>query len=633
MSSRLSDITPAQPSLSGFDSIKSSLRGFKYILLIAILGFCALVFGIAHSSDNDTSRDYPESLFEHRNPYGETSQYKSVYDDYSQLSDKYRNLSIDYLVRKTDTCIRNNNIEEGMMYLRVAISRDYESLDDNGKCTMALAYSNLGYLWLSEYQNPMQAYPLLIRGVEITRDLWPHEDVQKIAPALFDNMAKMYMVFDDIPRAMTFYRKSFDISIRTQFNEAVINSFVNLTHCAWLSDSLASIDSERAKFRNYKDSYLWLTDYAKTLERAAQRYRDKDYAGSLALLDSALKSLDVEIFEQRYVSMNRLIAASTALKGNDMKGAARSLAMADSMIMRYKINDMTDNLYRLEAEYARRQGDDKAATAKMLSALASQDSLFSLQKYGMVLDLQSAWEAAGHDRRLAVAEAETARHRTTIFFLIILAVTVVVASIWIFMKNLKLKESNRELFRKNIELMNMESGAHEAPIPVPAPSDPISLDEGEGREMDETGSPVNPIDTIIPDNYDSSTAPSNLRAVYDKVRGYMTTSDDVYDAEFTIDNVSASTGIRAKLISQAIKSVTGKNFSVYLAEIRIREACRILLATSGPARPTIETIAERIGYHSRSHFSRVFKSVTGLTTTEFITEASYGAAVSNRRTP
>lgn len=69
-------------------------------------------------------------------------------------------------------------------------------------------------------------------------------------------------------------------------------------------------------------------------------------------------------------------------------------------------------------------------------------------------------------------------------------------------------------------------------------------------------------------------------------------------------------------VSQVINEKTGLNFYAWLAKYRIEEAKQIL---SGPdsMKLKIEEIAEMVGYNSKASFNKVFKSITGLTPSEF----------------
>ena len=59
----------------------------------------------------------------------------------------------------------------------------------------------------------------------------------------------------------------------------------------------------------------------------------------------------------------------------------------------------------------------------------------------------------------------------------------------------------------------------------------------------------------------------------------------------------------------------------YVAQVRIREACRLLVETE----ETIDEIAARLGFPDRFYFTRVFKRLTGLPPVRYRREHAPGA--------
>lgn len=90
-------------------------------------------------------------------------------------------------------------------------------------------------------------------------------------------------------------------------------------------------------------------------------------------------------------------------------------------------------------------------------------------------------------------------------------------------------------------------------------------------------------------------------------------TDFLSQQELTVERLAEAVGIHEKVASPVINEATGKNFNTLLNEYRIREVCKRLTDTAHYGQMTTETIAEGLGYKSRSHFIRTFKKITGLT--------------------
>lgn len=76
-------------------------------------------------------------------------------------------------------------------------------------------------------------------------------------------------------------------------------------------------------------------------------------------------------------------------------------------------------------------------------------------------------------------------------------------------------------------------------------------------------------------------------------------------------------------LSKLIKEATGKNYSMIVTELKIKEASMLLTTTN----KKIEEIAEIVGYNSADHFTYSFKKVTGSAPRTY--RRSFGAMAEN----
>ncbi|AOG12793.1 helix-turn-helix domain protein (plasmid) [Agrobacterium sp. RAC06] len=76
-----------------------------------------------------------------------------------------------------------------------------------------------------------------------------------------------------------------------------------------------------------------------------------------------------------------------------------------------------------------------------------------------------------------------------------------------------------------------------------------------------------------------------------------------------IDRLARKALIPARQISTAINRTTGKNFSQYVNEFRIAEACRLLAET----KKLVTEVMLDVGFQTKSNFNREFRRVTDMT--------------------
>lgn len=84
-------------------------------------------------------------------------------------------------------------------------------------------------------------------------------------------------------------------------------------------------------------------------------------------------------------------------------------------------------------------------------------------------------------------------------------------------------------------------------------------------------------------------------------------------SRLNIDEVAVKTFLSRSYFSKLFKEVTGRNFSEYLQNLRISEACTLLKTTD---KKIIEILTD-VGFKDIKHFNRLFKRITGKTPREY----------------
>ena len=110
-------------------------------------------------------------------------------------------------------------------------------------------------------------------------------------------------------------------------------------------------------------------------------------------------------------------------------------------------------------------------------------------------------------------------------------------------------------------------------------------------------------------------------ALTDRILKVFESGDEIFESNFDMNRLAELVGSTYKNVSQTVNEQLGKNFNQVLNEYRIKEACRRLNDQATYGNYTIEAIGESVGYGSRSTFVTQFKSLTGLTPSEFQNQA------------
>lgn len=84
---------------------------------------------------------------------------------------------------------------------------------------------------------------------------------------------------------------------------------------------------------------------------------------------------------------------------------------------------------------------------------------------------------------------------------------------------------------------------------------------------------------------------------------------DNFGRELALEEIASAAYLSEYHFARLFKQITGVTPHVYLANVRLERARKLLADTALP----ISEIASMVGYQSQSHFSKMFRSVTGIT--------------------
>ena len=108
---------------------------------------------------------------------------------------------------------------------------------------------------------------------------------------------------------------------------------------------------------------------------------------------------------------------------------------------------------------------------------------------------------------------------------------------------------------------------------------------------------------------DTSQDSKNLQ----KIKKAVAYIEENYDKDLNMAVVSNEISMNYSLFSFAFKQYTGTNFVTYLRDIRMEKAKQLLTETDFK----VIDISQQVGYDNEKHFMKVFKSVCGVSPTEY----------------
>lgn len=93
----------------------------------------------------------------------------------------------------------------------------------------------------------------------------------------------------------------------------------------------------------------------------------------------------------------------------------------------------------------------------------------------------------------------------------------------------------------------------------------------------------------------------------------------VADSDYSRDALAAELCVSGSTLYNKLRALTGMNISSFIANIRLKEACRI--ARANPS-ITVNELSARVGFNTPKYFSRCFKEEFGMSVKEYIETVS-----------
>ena len=550
--------------------------------------------------------------------------------DFDSLLHLSKGMSVDQIRHKgRSVFLEQKDPHTALLWYRTALKRPTDNFTADEWESLARIYSNIGHIYYYEYGNAQQALVSLMNSAGICEAHGRDNDGFALTD-IYYTFADIYTSYNDLSKASYYLKKGFDVSLRKDIRK-IGYSFANLAWISILNDSVPSIRRERELFRRAEvpDTSV-LVRFCRQILGAMDHIDNNDYAAASRLADIALTDRtfatpdNPDITILRYHAIALLISSHLRLKINDVPGTAKRLSEAETIITPNGLFDLYDFLYKEKAAYLRLTGNTSRARDCEFRAMKVRDSLYNSHKYGLLRNIEEEWKVSEMENRLKQNEAERQiliikqnKQQTIMLTLGVSAVAILLMLLWIFRKNRMLRETNASLFYKNIELADALSSSSPVFVRTVQAAHNNSPDsDSEDCRM----TPTNDTDGRTEPGTKKKDCTDEAYTTFERIRQIMAENREIYNPDFTIETLSHISGIHSRRLSQAINSFTGKSFSTFVGEYRIAEACRQLTAPG--IRPTIAAVAENVGYKSRTHFSTVFKAVTGMTTTEFIRQAN-----------
>lgn len=478
--------------------------------------------------------------------------------------------------------------------------------DEIGALTKA--YINTAYVYSMQYVDFSEAYRYLHKARKIAEEA-KLDDILAHVYVNLGSTLRNWMEYasynqrrdSNLLITRAYQEKAFRLGKKSRNMKALLFSFLDLANDWFPADGrfLAVYARDFLAMEEVKPQSLY--PYTAALARSILAYYDNN----------------VDLAEKELIEMEKLLPpgypdgavlakqpcvyrALIREKRGDLKGAEASLlalandsAYTQSQTARINSRQM---LYEFYTRHGQRELADRYLLEfyKIKEEIAAGGNNESVEEITLKSDID--------DYRKQIAEAEHDR-RTTYMVAIIVCVVAVAVIVVLFTMLVYSRRRRRyidSLYRQTLQSLS-----------------------GCGPDNEETSTTISSPLAAVDAGEECSDAPSAITdlRLFEIIDNVMQRSEVVFNPEFSLQLLSREVDSNVSYVSRAINEGYGVNFKTVLAQRRIAEACRRLSDPALNERYSIEGIAAEVGFKSRATFSVAFKTITGLTPTEFRTAA------------
>lgn len=521
----------------------------------------------------------------------------SFYYQWQKLSDDK------LLAMGNDFINRNAAPDSALACFTIVANRHDDKSTAADRETGARGYIGKWYVYFFSFFDYYKAYESLCHAEELSRGY----DDGMVRVLL--NFGCMYQTLSEQTKDTKTRQQAFDYYVRCINMAMKVHSgdvdmaFANLIT---VSSDLGKMGSIRQQWNQYRTLPLSADNPIRTFNH--QFYSGKllmsegRYADARRYFDTVISHTDEGLRLVRYRCVAFIYKSDAEIALHDYRSAAASLRTALDLSQRHNLKDAILEIYDKLSNCYSLMGDKESSLAFRGQYLQLKDTLLNYQQLMKVNEMRFVSSMKKVDEQM-----QQVRHHQQIERIMSIAVFVIALVIAVFLwivwhKNRRLSRQNVHLYERTVEMINAEEEEQRRRKSLEEELDKYKRQDGQRKEKYQY----------------NNLGEADKSQLNEQILAVMENSPEIYSPDFTAEQLARMVGSKYKYVSQVINEIYGRNFSTFLNEYRIKEACRRIGDREHYGNLTTEAIAHGVGFKSRTTFIASFKKVTGLTPSEYI---------------
>jgi len=334
------------------------------------------------------------------------------------------------------------------------------------------------------------------------------------------------------------------------------------------------------------------------LQLAITKYLRKDYPSSESFYEKSLLLCEK-------IKLKEYLISLYTLKGNLYSAKAKYdsalyyLDRASTLDTENISMNASTEIYRAYVDVYEKKKDYKNAFLWLQNFERSNDTISHKINAAAYLQIKAEKDNEASLDKIKSLEREK-------YFLIGIAIIISMSFAVILMILIRLRNADKKLINKSIEIMNIEGQYHAHPGIHEEILDRSDVQLPGDVETEN-------INAIAEDK-----APNiHFVQLISKLEKLMSEEQLYLNHEISLDEIATKLESNRTYLSKAINQVYNTNFISYLNDLRIKDSIRII-SQKESARFSIEGIAKEVGFNNRITFISAFKKYTGVTPSFFM---------------
>ncbi len=512
--------------------------------------------------------------------------------------------------------------DSALVCFSIVANRYNKQMSDKEKQQCCVAFIGKWYTFFFLYFDHAKSMEALTRAQDINEETKGKEQarIDLNFGCMYQTLAEQGEDTKQYDLALQYFHKSFQQALKTKQMGIANMAFSNLLT---ISYELGKINTMASTFQQYveankennKDKRI---DYDILLYKGLNQLYQGKYSEAVNTFKAQRDILPNEYTNLRYhvVATNNL-AKAYAASGN-LKAAIQALQENLEIAQKVDMKDLKLEVYKYLFQYYGTLGDKGQESKWRTEYFSIKDTLLNYQQVASVNEVRFLAEMKKVDEQIA-HEAEKRRAITyTLFFALGLTLLIATFLVTVYKKNKLLAKRNLKLYNNNVEILRREKEERKRRQLM---EQTIAKLREENQQKNDNA-PVkedNKEDKSKAEKYkNSNLTDEQKQQLLNDIREVMENNPKIFDLDFTQEQLATLVHSKSKYVSQVINELCLCNFSAFINECRIKEACQRINDVEHYGNLTIEAVSMSVGFKSRSTFNSAFRKFTGLTPGEYL---------------